>query len=166
MENINDSMHALHAQLHGQPWYAGQVLLHPVSPRTMIAYVHYMGRDVDAAVPTVFEGYNVKMHFIGSLSVLDTTIKKTFPQPAVAPEVKAALETEEAVLAPAGDLHNDLWKLRGVCGHSQLRDIFYEIHDGDDAVTNLSPDYPEVRAKLQSLYDTFGFDVLFEDLDD
>lgn len=62
-------------------------------------------------------------------------------------------------------LQNSLEKLEKDCGSFVLQDIFYEIHDGKNAVTNNSTRYPEVRKKLEKLYREYGFDVIYDELD-
>jgi hypothetical protein len=64
-----------------------------------------------------------------------------------------------------GELIDELSRLEKICGSNTLQDIFYEIHDGKNAVTNLSDRYPLIKGSLQSLYDEYGFDVIYEELD-
>lgn len=57
-------------------------------------------------------------------------------------------------------------KLEKWCGSNNiLQDIFYEIHDGKNAVTNLSARFSYVREELDKLYETYGFDIIYEELD-
>jgi hypothetical protein len=62
-------------------------------------------------------------------------------------------------------LENELDRLERACGSNTLQDIFYEIKDAHNAVTNLSARYPEVRTALERLFDQYGFDVIYENLD-
>lgn len=62
-------------------------------------------------------------------------------------------------------LHDELRKLEKMCHASVLSDIFFEVHDGKNAVTDMSAKYPDVAAKMQALYDEYGFDVLYEELE-
>lgn len=62
-------------------------------------------------------------------------------------------------------LQDELDKLERLCGSYTLNDIFYEIQDGKNAVTNMSARYPEVRTRLEKLYKMYGFDVIYEELD-
>jgi hypothetical protein len=62
-------------------------------------------------------------------------------------------------------LTDELDRLERLCGSNILQDIFYETHDQNNAVTNLSAKYPEVRQRIQKLYDKYGFDVIYEELD-
>ena len=45
-----------------------------------------------------------------------------------------------------------------------VQDIFYEIHDGKNSVTNLSANFPEARLHLEELYNSYGFDTLYKQL--
>jgi hypothetical protein len=74
----------------------------------------------------------------------------------------AGADTEEKSLR---HLQNELDRLEKMCGSYTLQDIFYEVQDGKNAVTNLSARYPEVRKSLEKLFDQYGFDVIYEELD-
>lgn len=52
--------------------------------------------------------------------------------------------------------------LKEFCGANILSDIFYEVHDGKNAITNLSVKFPEVRDTLEQLYSDFGFSAIYE----
>jgi hypothetical protein len=56
-------------------------------------------------------------------------------------------------------------RLEKICGSNALQDIFYEVHDGKNAVTNLSKKFPDVREGLETLYNVFGFDLIYEEID-
>lgn len=40
-----------------------------------------------------------------------------------------------------------------------LTDILYEIHDGEDAITNVKEDNFEIYNLIKTIYDKYGFDV-------
>lgn len=63
------------------------------------------------------------------------------------------------------ELISSLDRLERICGSHGLQDIFYEIHDGKNAVTNLGAKYPEVKRDMQKLYNQYGFDIIYEELD-
>jgi hypothetical protein len=75
------------------------------------------------------------------------------------PEQEAALELSVRALT------DELDRLEKLCGSNILQDIFYEVHDQKNAVTNLSARYPEVRTRIQKLYDKYGFNAIYEELD-
>lgn len=62
-------------------------------------------------------------------------------------------------------LISELDRLERLCGSNALQDIFYEVHDKKNAVTNVRNKFPEVEESLQNLYDTFGFDLIYENID-
>lgn len=168
MESLQDALHSLKVQLHGYPWFAQQTAKHDSLHNAIVAYVHLMNREIETLVPLKVDGWDVRAHFVGSANTLSTAEKKSAPLSTahpVAPVVVQLLQ-EEPEFTTTLDIHNEIWKLRRVCGKENLTDIFYEIHDGDDAVTNHSEQFPLVREKLQSLYNEFGFDLLFEEIDD
>lgn len=59
-------------------------------------------------------------------------------------------------------LINSLNRLKKACKISILENIFYEIHDGKNALTNLSKRYPSVRRELEELFNVYGFDLIYE----
>jgi hypothetical protein len=63
------------------------------------------------------------------------------------------------------ELVEELDRLEKLCNSNTVQDIFYEVHDGINAVTNLSARYPEVRAAMEVLYKKYGFDIIYEELD-
>lgn len=69
------------------------------------------------------------------------------------------------LISDIGVLARELDRLERICGSNILQDIFYEIHDGKNAVTNLSARYPDVKDALTQLYDEYGFDVIYEEMD-
>jgi hypothetical protein len=62
-------------------------------------------------------------------------------------------------------LQDELDRLEKICGTNTLSDIFFEIKDGKNAITNMSSRFPDVRKSMDKLYDTYGFDVLYEELE-
>lgn len=122
-----------------------------------VVYVHYVSLDILNVVPSDLNG-QVLVHYACSLpsgNNYRTKVSNSFVPPI--PPMGAA--TEEV------NLHEQLWNLQRVCGRNNLIDIFYEVCDGDDAVTDVSLDFPEVRTAMGVLYDKIGPDVLFDELD-
>jgi hypothetical protein len=52
-----------------------------------------------------------------------------------------------------------------MCGSNIMQDIFYEVHDKENAVTNLSAKFPDVRKSMEKLYAQYGFDLIYENMD-
>lgn len=157
----------------------------------LVVYVHRMTGEVSTFLPDrTSDGQQVLMHWYDSKfgkkedymgKVEPTRFHTLTPTPTQF--IEAAREaqkrgvdtgfgqivdemTEEQLLElRVKHLTDELDKLEKICGTNILSDIFFEIHDGNNAVTNLSIKYPEVREKLQSLYSQFGFDILYEELE-
>lgn len=76
-----------------------------------------------------------------------------------------AEEEERQLELSVRALTDELDKLERLCGSNILQDIFYEVHDKGNAVTNLSAKFPEVRQRMEKLHDKYGFDIIYEELD-
>lgn len=74
-------------------------------------------------------------------------------------------EEERALELRVQKLTDELDRLEKICGTNILADVFFECHDQKNAVTNLSDKFPEIRHRVQKLYDEYGFDVLYEQLE-
>lgn len=142
------------------------------SSKRYVIYVTRMGLDVWAAVPDKFQGVQVLCHFAGS----KTSNPNQYVSPGVVVQANPVVtlvsvedEVEELpssfLEADLSELCRELDRLEKQCGSNCLQDIFYEVHDGENAVTNLSAKYPDVRKGLEKLYDEYGFDVIYEELD-
>lgn len=144
-----------------------------------VVYVKYKNKDNMALVPDKVMGKQVLVHFLVSKVAKREDFTNNGNHIPFANLVKRAdLPTLELVLDDGfeelssdlleidlGDLTRELDRLEKSCGSNTLQDLFYEIHDKKNAVTNLSSRYPEVRASLESLYNEYGFDVIYEELD-
>lgn len=142
-----------------------------------VVYVKFMNLEVYTSIPDMMLGKQVLVHFIASKTARreDFTNNAThvpFSKPAPAPKLELVVEDDgieelssDYLENDLGDLLKELDRLEKMCGSNALQDIFYEIHDGKNAVTNLSDRYPVVRDSLRNLYDEYGFDVIYEELD-
>lgn len=163
-----------------QPW------VHSVSKDQYgryVVYVKYM--DSGVVVPDFTpDGKQVMCHFAVSATatanqfmnmpqthILKTTEAKLYNTDTVVSAVVVSDPTMDEVVGPEDEekslrhLTNELDKLEKQCGSLTLQDIFYEIHDGPNAVTNMSGRYPDVRRGLSKLYQQYGFNVIYEELD-
>ena len=160
-----------------------------------VVYVKYMNHETLHDIPDRVEGVQVLVHFAASKTATreqfvsmpqapGATLKPSITVGdfmASAREAQAkGIDTgfgqmvEDIVTEVAGPeeeeksllyLQNELTRLEKICGSYTLQDIFYEIQDGKNAVTNMSARYPEVHTRLQKLYSLYGFDVIYEELD-
>lgn len=151
--------------------------------RRYVVYVHRMEKEQDTVIPDRMMGHQVVVHFANSrmlepgaylvkpesLTALKPFSLMTFVQTDEVGTLSLA-EVEQSLLddteAPDTSLlTRELDRLEKQCGSNILQDIFYEIHDGKNAVTNLGAKYPEVRENLLDLYQAYGFNIIYEELD-
>ncbi len=126
----------------------------------MIVYTKYMSLDVYNYVPDELNEQKILVHFAQSVLANKDRYKEEIGSPfsgESAPPVPVSVPVTELIL--------ELEKLEKICGSNILQDIFFEVHDGENAVTNLSDRYPEVRKPMDKLYTTYGFDAIYNELD-
>lgn len=122
--------------------------------RCTVLYVKYLNAEVLNL--TLNLPRDVKIHFAGSLEATLTQYANVIPSP-----VEPVVSNEPDPI----NVRSELFDLSRICGRDNLVDIFYEVHDGPNAVSSISNDYPSARQGMQVLYDAVGFDILFEELD-
>ena len=152
-----------------------------------VVYVNFMCHETLHNIPDTVAGKQVLVHFIASKTATrEQFVETPGPKPSIvsefiqkAKEAQAqgidvgvgqmldeldvgSMNTEELSMR---HLEDELDRLEKMCGSNCLQDIFYEIRDGRNAVTNHSTRYPEVRTRLEKLYNEYGFDVIYESLD-
>lgn len=115
----------------------------------VVVYVKYMCDETLHDIPDRVDNKQVLVHFASSLLATremytDSNARKT---------------------NDVDDLMSSVKTLVGDLGKAKVRDIFYEVHDGANALTNLSDIHPYAREVLEKLYNEYGFDVLFDLLD-
>ena len=154
MFNVDINTSWLQSQCSKQPWFSN---IGKDQYGRYVVYVKYMGKDV--VVPdTTPDGKQVLCHFAQStadnfVSKVSFSILKEY-QPTKAEEVE-----EEINLS---FLKEELARLMLICGQHTLQDIFFEKHDNKNSITNFSLKYPEVRSEINSLYDNYGFDLIYD----
>jgi hypothetical protein len=127
----------------------------------LVVYVNWMSKDIlGDLVPREISGNQVVVHFA---SFKLATREKYTDCPTKAKELIPLSEDEESV--DLVNLIKELDRLEAICGSNMLQDIFYEIHDQKNAVTNLSSKFPQVRNAMEKLYNEYGFDIIFEEMD-
>lgn len=133
-----------------------------------VVYIKHTTHETLNDIPDRVDGKQVMVHFASSLTATrsqfteDLTVRKPVPVVVVPEEPISEVELPPVDLSKLTD---ELDSLEKICGSHILQDIFYEIHDRDNAVTNLSVRYPQVRESLVRLYDEYGFDIIYEELD-
>lgn len=139
-----------------------------------VVYVKYMDERVYKCVESDLDGKQVLLWYANSkpevVRAKYCTIKTlselrphvSTPVFVPIPMPQAPEENESLNL---GALDQELDRLEKICGTRILGEIFFEVHDGHNAVTEYRKQYPDVFKKMQILYDEFGFDVLYEELE-
>lgn len=135
-----------------------------------IVYVKHLNAKVYAAIPEMVNQTSVLVHFATSINnslkvdnfiaTVDLTKQVKENMLNIKPEPDFRIKDSQLV-----ELNSELDRLEKICGAYSLQDIFFEIHDKTNAVTNLSIKFPEVRKNLEKLYKTFGFDILYKTLE-
>lgn len=173
--SIEEGMDQLSKQFKGRDWFYD---IGTDQYGRIVVYVKYMCHETLHDIPDQAGGIQVLVHFAASkLASRDQFVEK--PQSRLLPVATGTLppppvdQIVEVVGSLSGadedrslrHLQNELDRLEKICGSYTLSDIFYEIQDGKNSVTNLSGRYPEVRKSMEKLYDQYGFDVIYEELD-
>lgn len=133
-----------------------------------VVYVRSMLSEVTSSIPDRINGVQVMVHYAPALLVkkdqfvtMETTSLSITDLTKPAPQM---IDDEEDN-TPIEVLVKELDRLERICGTNILCDVFFEEHDGENAVTNLSSKYPEVRESIHKLYETYGFDLIYEELE-
>lgn len=125
-----------------------------------VVYVDRMDLNFIGSTPNMIGGHHVLFHYVMSQPVQK---KQSFIVPAI--KKIELIEEENEPETNLEFLVTELDRLENICGANILGDIFFEIHDKYNAVTNLSAKYPEVRQTLEELYNIYGFDIIYDELE-
>jgi hypothetical protein len=165
--DIQESVATLKSQYGDRAWFSNVTT---DQYNRIVVLVTSLTSDVVTSIPDRVDGRQVLVHFDSAYMVKKESFVTTVTTSAFAiaptdPAPPPVVIDEEDDNTPIEVLIKELDKLERSCGSNVLQDIFYEIHDGKNAVTNLSIKYPDVRKSLEELYEVFGFDVIYEELD-
>jgi len=127
-----------------------------------VVYVSRMDYDILKDIPDKINNQQVLFHFFYPQYQYIKAVPNTITQ---VEKNTATSKPIHPVEINIEKLISDLDSLESICGSNILQDIFYEVHDGKNAVTNWSAKFPEVREAMESLYDKYGFDLIYEELD-
>lgn len=161
-----DNLQVLKNCLKDKEWFCDVGLTDSNKP---VVYVHHMSLDIFDIIISESKALLLEhphIHFSTGLSldksryVTDLTKPKISWDDGPEPDFDSEPETFDISL-----LTEEVSKLRKVCGDNILSDIFYEVHDGKNAITNLSVKFPEVREALNHLYVEYGFDLIYEQVE-
>lgn len=128
-----------------------------------VVYVDKMDIGFIGSTPDIIDGHHVLFHFIASQPIYKNESKILIPPK----ENEIFLEEDFSIDESDMEyLTSELDKLEKICGSNILSDIFFESHDQHNAITNLSNKFPEVRQAMDQLYNQYGFDIIYEQLDE
>lgn len=171
---IDDSPLALlHDKLVNKDWF------HSVGKdksNRIVVYVKYMCDETTTDIPRQVDGIdgkiNVLCHFAASKNIKkELYAHKGFKPKESVPFLEEAVDDDlEFIEEPntpldLRELVAELDRLEKMSGSNIMQDIFYEVHDGENAVTNLSSKFPDVRCGMEKLYDQYGFDLIYDNMD-
>ena len=149
--NISEAATQLGENLCGQEWFVNVGIS---GYNRLVVYTKWQTMAILQEIPDKFAGYQVCVHFAPTQKKDEPTAFKPLSIP-----------PENDIEYTIADLIKELDSLEKECGSNILQDIFYEVQDGKNAVTNLSARYPDVRKSMEILFDRYGFDVIYEELD-
>lgn len=162
--DFSEGMNQLSQLCKGKDWFFD---ISTDTSGNYVVYVKFMNMETMTLIPDMMAGKRVLVHFSAAkLATRDQfTDRPNRSSPSepldVVSEVVGSMEEERSLR----HLSQELEDLEKICGSNILQDIFYEIHDDKNAVTNLSAKFPEVRQRMEKLYKDYGFDVVYEELD-
>lgn len=173
--NTQEAIQTLKSQLQSKDWFSD---VEPGQFNNIIVYVKYFSAEVIKAIPDKVEGHSVLTHF--AVSKMDgkqfITNASTWQPPQTKGEwmvetIQRLGITEDLFDIPLigkpnksdNFLPEELDRLAKICGDNILQAIFFETHDGKNALTNFSAKYPVVKKAMEQLYAEYGFDAINEE---
>jgi hypothetical protein len=158
----------LHDRLVNKDWFHSVGL---DKYKRIVVYVKYMCDETTNDIPREINGVRVLCHFADSKNINPELFShKGVKSKVVAPLPELDNEDVEFIEEPntpldLRELVSELDRLEKMSGSNIMQDIFYEVHDGANAVTNLSSKFPDVRRGMETLYNQYGFDLIYENMD-
>jgi hypothetical protein len=142
----------------------------------LIVYVSHATLEIMNAIPDKFENKRVVWQYASSKSEVvaakyAVVYKPTYHNaPIYVPNIIPVDQplpkyTESDIEPDLKFLISELDRLEKLCGSRVLQDLFYEVHDGKNSVTTLKNKFPEIYDDVLDLYEEFGFDIMYNELD-
>jgi hypothetical protein len=149
---MQEDIRQLGEQLSAHEWFWGISTEHD----RYIVYADYINSAVEELVPQTYNGKQVLLHFSTNSNIRKLEFTNI---PSVLAGSPIEIEEQEILLT------EELETLEKRVGSEALQDLLFEVHDGDQALTHLSLKYPDVRDELEILYDRYGFDELYIEIE-
>lgn len=153
----------------------------------LVVQVHYMNLEVLTTIPSTLEGQQILVHFAPP----EPNSRITIIEPIFVDDTSTDMLDDsdliiedfgEEPLKPVGswfsptDKEDDDWDINNLIrdiafltkenGYKIIKDLFFEVHDGPvNSVTCRAAFYPEAFSKLTQLYQDFGYDLMYEELE-
>jgi hypothetical protein len=121
-----------------------------------IIYVDSMKEQL--TIPNFIDNHQILIHY---MSYKNAT-KSNFIEIHKSYEQKIEIEEEIDINVLIETINKLLDKEN--CSVNVLETILFEIQDGDNAVTSLSNFYPYVLETLKKMFDIYGLDIIYEEL--
>lgn len=145
-------------QFQNEDWYNDIIVENSKLPHKIIVYTNRQTLDILNSIPVQLNNYQILVHFANRPISKLGALWGTNPVPSKE-VISQFIKTTET------DLVKELDRLEKICGAHSLESIFYEIQDKQNAVTNLSERYPDVRKSLEYLFNVYGFNAIFNELE-
>ena len=167
--DVNDVLDHLSKSFKGRDWFFDVGLDEFSRP---VVYAHYMTGTVLTDVPSYVEDFQVQVHFAAAKKAdksgyVASANHVPFSTPILLKAVVVAAPSKDDVELEIdiAYLTGELDRLERICGTHILGELFFECHDKHNAVSNLSTKYPEVFQTIKRLYNEYGFDILYDELE-
>lgn len=128
-----------------------------------IVYTKYSCHETINDIPDYINGSHILVHFAVSKPSIKCKFVTEIKARSVIVDEKLSFEEFESQIDLL-KLTNELDSLKNIYGTDVLESIFFEVHDGVNAITNISKDYTLVRESVDNLYNKYGFDVIYDQL--
>ena len=168
IERIGVTADELLSSFKDKPWFHSIV---PDKSGRLAVLVKEMNLTVLQEIPSFKNNIQILVHFAPPTPPVVSNQTLYVNQEDILEELEDddLFEIDDTAVTPVARkpeaLMNSIDELIGQSNYNIVSDIFYEIHDGSNAVTNLSVKKPEIKAALEKLYLEFGFQAIEKELD-
>lgn len=136
----------------------------------IVVFVDQMSTEINSIIPETFNDTQVLVHFTQQpkekyCNIFNSVNELKDIQPIKLKKIVSISPediSEPEVFLDINFLKIELAGLISKYNTNIVTNIFYEFHDLENAVTDLSSLYPDVRATIDELYNTYGFDIIYE----